>query len=147
MTPGKVFQCLLSATLWWGWGWGTWGRGVSSRSKVTHPRLHHSQALNTRQSTVTLYYTVIARNTPVKSCPMPSLFFCLGAPISRNNSINLSKAEYVMQLELSFYRKMSKSYKYTTDSEIGREKVSNPHFINKLPNAWVVRLGRLPARV
>lgn len=48
-----------------------------------------------------------------------------------------------MQLELSFYRKMSKSYKYTTGSEIGREKVSNPHFINKLANAWEVAFGQL----
>lgn len=122
MTPGKVSVSSLGHSLT-GEGEGRVGSG----SEVSRPRSHYSQALDARSATSTLHYTEIARSIFFfffrKRWPIPPLFFSsLRDWISRNNPINLPKAEYAMQLELSFYWKMSKSYKYNPGSEIGREK-------------------------
>lgn len=73
----------------------------------------------------------------MKRCPRLPLFFSvLETGFLEVIPSTYQKAEYAMQLELSFYWKMSKSYIYNTGSEMGTGKVSSPHFINKPPNAW-----------
>lgn len=58
MTPGKVSVSSLGHSLT-GEGEGR----VGSRSEVSCPRSHYSQALDARSATSTLHYTEIARST------------------------------------------------------------------------------------